>query len=304
MKRFATSILFLALLALACPVNAQATPPRPGAPIARDLQEYRSANPTHLTVHGPPPTAWQDATPLKLPAGVKEVTYESDGLQLKAWMSDIPADGKVHPAVVFCHGGFWFSNEDWGFLKPFLDAGFVVMAPRVRAENGNPGDFEYYYGEVDDVIAAGRFLSQQKGVDQRRIFVSGHSAGGDLAALAVMAPNPFALSAPIGAAIDMRMLVKLQDERHKQLIVFNAADLHEVEARSAMLFTASLRAPIVLIYGDRDIHEKSYNQFVALAHHFKKDASITVVPGNHGESLPNAIPGIVKLLQDYSPPAK
>ena len=117
-----------------------------------------------------------------------------------------------------------------------------------------------------------------------------------------MAPSPFALSVPIGAAIDMRMLVKLSDERHQQLVVFDASDIHEVELRSAMLFTASLRIPIVLIYGDRDVREKSYNQFVTLAHHFNKTASITVVPGNHGESLPNAIPEIIKLFKNYSSP--
>src|SRR5690242_13516263 len=146
----------IALLAMLLPLfaagiaNGQTSKPAP--PVARDLHEFRAAHPTHLQRHGPPPTAWQDPTPLKLPTGGKEVTYESDGLKLKAWLSDIPADGKLHPAVVFCHGGFWFGNEDWDVLQPFLDAGYVVMAPRVRGENGNPGDFEYYYGEVNDVV--------------------------------------------------------------------------------------------------------------------------------------------------------
>jgi dipeptidyl aminopeptidase/acylaminoacyl peptidase len=300
MNRLVLSIAFFAAVTMVCVVNAQ-TPASPSAPVARDLQEYRSAHPTHLTRHGPPPAAWQDPTPLTLPAGVKEVSYESDGLKLKAWLSDIPADGKAHPAVVFCHGGFWFGNEDWDVLQPFLNAGFVVMAPRVRGENGNPGDFEYYYGEVDDVIAAGRFLAEQKGIDKHRVFISGHSAGGDLATLAAMLPSPFALSAPIGATLDMRVMAKATDERHKQLVVFDAADPHEVDARCAMLFTASLRCPIALFHGDKDWGDKLQKQFVALAHHFKKDATLTVVPGTHGESLPNAIPGIIKVFQDYAP---
>jgi dienelactone hydrolase len=271
--------------------------------IARDLPSYRAEHPTHLTRHGPPPSMWQDPTPLQLPPGVKEVTYPSGALQLKAWVSDTPPDGKLHPAVVFCHGGFWFGNEDWDALKPFLDAGFVVMAPRVRAENGNPGEFEYYYGEVDDVIAAGQYLAQQPGVDKQRLFVSGHSAGGDLSTLAAMLPNPFAMSAPIGASLDMRIMAKAKDERHKQLVVFDPTDQAEVESRCALLFTNSLRCPIALFHGDQDWAPEIQNQFISLAHRFNKDATLTVVSGDHGESLPNAIPKIIELFAAYSPGA-
>jgi surfactin synthase thioesterase subunit len=69
-----------------------------------------------------------------------------------------------------------------------------------------------------------------------------------------------------------------------------------------MLFTASLKCPIALFHGDKDWGDKLQRQFVLLAHHFKKDATLTVVPGNHGESLPNAIPGIIKLFDAYQPP--
>ena len=277
--------------------------PNYAPPVARDLAEYRSKYPTRLTRQGPPPESWQDPTPLKLPAGVNEVTFDSGDLKLKAWLSAVPNDGHPHPAVVFCHGGFWFGNEDWDVLKPFLDAGFVVMAPRVRGENQNPGSFEYYRSQVDDVLAAGRYLATIKGIDKNRIFVSGHSAGGDLATLAVMVDGPFAMSAPIGAALDMRALVSLTDERHKQLVVFDPADPHEVESRCAVLFTASLRRPIVLFHGDKDWGDPIQKQFVFLAHHFKKEASLVVVPGNHGQSLPNAIPKVIELFQQYKVPA-
>jgi dipeptidyl aminopeptidase/acylaminoacyl peptidase len=294
-------IFTAALLVLALSGTASARASKPAPPVARDLHAFRAAHPTQLQKHGPPPRVWQDPTPLKLPAHVKEITYESDGMKLRAWLSVIPDDGKVHPAVVFCHGGFWFGNEDWDFLQPFLDAGYVVMAPRVRSENGNPGDFEYYYGEVDDVIAAGKYLAGQKGVDKTRIFISGHSAGADLATLAAMLPNPFAMSAPIGASLDMRIMAKASDDRHKQLVVFDPNDPNEVEARCAMLFTASLKCPIALFHGDKDWGDKVHKQFIGLAHYFHKEATLTVVPGNHGQSLPAAIPGIIQLFNNFQP---
>jgi dipeptidyl aminopeptidase/acylaminoacyl peptidase len=270
-------------------------------PATVDLAEYRAMFPTKLTRHGPPPRAWQSPGPLKLPSGVKEVTFQSGSLDLKGWLSQVPEDGQNHPAVVFCHGGFWFGNSDWDVLRPFIDEGFVVMAPRVRGENGNPGDFEYYYGEVDDVIAAGRFVAGLKGIDRSRIFVSGHSAGGDLATLSVMVDSPFAISAPIGATLDMRIMARATDDRHKQLVVFDPNDVHEVEARCAMLFTASLRSPIILFHGDRDWGGSLQTQFVNLARKSNRNATLVVVEGNHGQSLPNAIPKIIDAFRAYVP---
>jgi dipeptidyl aminopeptidase/acylaminoacyl peptidase len=300
-KFFAIVFVVLACVRLASTRKGASAPSEADTVFTHDLTEYRAQHPTRLNRQGPPPAAWQDPTPLRLPAGVREVTYQSGSLALKAWINNIPDDGRLRPAVVFCHGGFWFGNEDWDVLQPFLNAGFVVMAPRVRAENGNPGNFEYYYGEVDDAIAAGRFLARQKGVDPARLFISGHSAGGDLAALAAMKDNPFAMSAPIGAGLDARVLVQLEDDRHKQLVVFDAGDAHEVESRSALLFTSSMRCPVALFHGDKDWRDEIQKQFVALAHGFKKEASLNVVPGTHGESLPNAIPAIVTLFQGYKP---
>ena len=280
---------------IACLAPAQSVVPS-------DLAQYRQQYPTKLTTHGPPPAAWQDNTPLKLPPGVQEVTYESGNLKLKAWLSEIPNDGRLRPAVVFCHGGFWFSNDDWDVLAPFVKAGFVVLAPRVRGENGNPGNFEYYYGEVDDVIAAGRYLAGLKGVDPKRVFVSGHSAGGDLAVLAAMMDSPFAMSAPVGAVLDMQQAVRLRDPGHRALVVFDFHDKHEVAERNPMMFTPSLRIPLRLFHGNQDWGDAEQKEFVRLAQESKKDITLTIVAGGHGESLPNSIPNIIQLFKAYAPP--
>ena len=283
---------------------ASCRPVRLPIPDVQDLSGYRAKHPTHLSRRGPPPESWQDPTPLDLPTGVEEVVFPSGPLKLRAWLSQVPPDGQRHPAVVYCHGGFWFGNEDWTVLRPFLEAGFVVMAPRVRAENGNPGDFGYYDGEVDDVIAAGRFLAARSGVDPARVFVSGHSAGGDLAALAAEMDNPFAVSAPIGAVLDLRPLVHATDARHQDLVVFDPSNAHEVEARSALLFTASLRIPVCLFHGSRDWGESLQVRFVGAARSHQREASLTTVEGNHQESQVKAIPEIIKIFRQYVPKPK
>src|SRR5205814_8974861 len=110
-NRFILSVTLITALVGVPIADAQTPAPKPAAPVARDLEEYRKANPTHLTRHGPPPKAWQDPTPLKAPAGVKQVPYESGGLKLKAWLSDAPNEGKTNPAVDLCHGEVWIVND-------------------------------------------------------------------------------------------------------------------------------------------------------------------------------------------------
>jgi dipeptidyl aminopeptidase/acylaminoacyl peptidase len=87
------------------------------------------------------------------------------------------------PAVVYFHGGFAFGMSELDDCQPFLDAGFAVMTPTLRGENGNPGDFELFYGEVDDAQAAVLWLANQPRIDSTRIYTFGHSVGGGISAL-------------------------------------------------------------------------------------------------------------------------
>lgn len=116
------------------------------------------------------------------PAGVSTVEFPSGDLRLKAWVNAPRADhAKKRPAVVFLHGGFGFGKEDWDMTKPYRDAGFAVLAPMLRGENGQAGVYTLFYDEVDDVLAAGEYLRKQPYVDGERLFVAGHSVGGTLA---------------------------------------------------------------------------------------------------------------------------
>ena len=153
----------------------------------QDYAEARRNFQTVLQRHGPSP---QDFQPLGSPFGASRLSYQSGGLTLTAYISPPPADGVKHPAVLFLHGGFAFGDDDWEMARPYRDAGFVVLAPVLRGENGQPGDFTLFFEEVNDVLAAAEALSQVSYVDVQHMFVAGHSAGGTLAALAAMAGGP------------------------------------------------------------------------------------------------------------------
>jgi hypothetical protein len=124
------------------------------------------------------------------PDGFDVVHYSSTGgdgkeTQLLAWLSmpkDADTDTAV-PAVVYFHSGHSLGASDCESARIFLNAGFAVLLPALRGENGNPGQFEMFWGEVDDGLAAVRWFANQKLIDRERIYTFGHSAGGGISAM-------------------------------------------------------------------------------------------------------------------------
>ena len=99
------------------------------------------------------------------------VQYDSPKGKLAAYLGNPPEDGKDHPAIIWCFGGFSNSIGDtaWQDATPdndqsansFRKAGIVMMYPSLRGGNENPGFKEGFYGEVDDILAP-RASSQSK----------------------------------------------------------------------------------------------------------------------------------------------
>ena len=128
--------------------------------------------------------------------------YETDLGPMNAMVS-IPADeSKKHAAIVWITGGFpaggagsyvWEpadSRNDQS-ARAYREQGIVMMYPALRGSCGNPGYQEGFLGEVNDVIAAAKFLQQLDYVDSDRIFLGGHSTGGTLALLVAESTDIF-----------------------------------------------------------------------------------------------------------------
>lgn len=77
-----------------------------------------------------------------------------------------------------------------------------------RGESGNPGRFEAFYGEVDDLLAAAAFVKALPYVDPARVYIAGRGTGGTLALLAaatnddVRAVFSFGGAPDVGEALD------------------------------------------------------------------------------------------------------
>lgn len=176
-------------------------------------------------------------------------------------------DGSV---LVFIHGGYWRSldKKDFSFLAPaWVDAGVSLvvvnygLAPAVTMER-----------IVQQMLAASAWLyrhAEEYGMDEERLFVSGHSAGGHLAAMMLAALWPvYDRSLPkdlykgalaVSGVYDLRPLVQVD---------WLQGDLRLDEATALKLSPAFLppatRAPLALAVGGLESSEfKRQNALLA-----------------------------------------
>jgi dipeptidyl aminopeptidase/acylaminoacyl peptidase len=206
-------------------------------------------------------------------------------LRLRAWVGrPTEANGK-QPAVLFLHGGFAFDLDDWAVSRPFRDAGFVVLAPMLRGENGQPGSFTLFYDELDDVLAAAEFLCKQPDVDASRLHVAGVSAGGTLALLAVEASRRFRAAASISASPDQALLV-----RHAKVdLPFDKGNPRELQLRSPLAYAASFRCPVRIFYATQDHFVLTSQRTAEVAKERGLDVEAVRLDGDHGSIVPAAV---------------
>jgi dienelactone hydrolase len=137
----------------------------------------------------------RQTTPLPDPPGhlfVRSDYKNPQNYTLHGYVSPDPNDGRRHPAIIWLTGGdtnslsdFWTPGPDQNdqSARAFREAGIVMAFPILRGGNGRASAKEFFYGEVDDVLAAAEQLARLSYVDPQRIYLGGHSTGGTLALL-------------------------------------------------------------------------------------------------------------------------
>ncbi|QLR72979.1 prolyl oligopeptidase family serine peptidase [Citrobacter freundii] len=139
---------------------------------------------------------------------------------MTTYVTPDPKDGKRHPAVIWISGGygglsdsedfFWreHDRDDDQSASAFRKAGLVVMLPSFRGEDKNPGRYEMFYGELDDIEAAFDWLSKLSYVDPERIYLAGHSTGGTRVLLASEYSTKFRGYFSLGGIPDLKARVE------------------------------------------------------------------------------------------------
>jgi alpha/beta superfamily hydrolase len=149
---------------------------------ARDLRERSSAAAQGCSI--------LSRTRLPAPSGlvVEQITSSSGALSVRGVIVR-PADARVHPVILFAHGGFTgMGTPDWNapagscpvcdILKALASAGYAVAASSYRGEDGSGGSVEVCQGEVDDVANLACAVAHEPWADGRfAAYGVSHGAG-------------------------------------------------------------------------------------------------------------------------------
>lgn len=293
-----TGLVSCAIASAAMPSGAAAADfPVPAAlPLAKtDYAQARKHFHTSLLRKGPSP---EKSEPLGTPPGSRRVTYPGgpDGsIELIAWLSDYQQSAKLMPAVLFLHGGNATGDGHWALMKPYWDAGFVVLLPSFRGENGQEGNYSGFYDETSDALAAATYLENLPGVDRDRIFLAGHSNGGTLALLASMTRS-FRASVPISAGVNSWRYFG----RYSSEMPFDPTDPKEFMMRSSVCFAPSLKCPTLLLRGDAERpFDADHELLMERARAARVSIDKKILPGNHNGVVPGAVVESIRFFSQF-----
>jgi alpha/beta superfamily hydrolase len=195
--------------------------------------------------------------PLTIPPAkiFKNIKYPAASGELAAYLSPDPENGKKHPAIIWIGGGDCNSIKDSWSPQPrnndqsaaaFRQAGIVTMFPSLRGGNNNPGHKEGFYGEVEDILAAVKYLEKQDYVDPKRIYLGGHSTGGTMVLLVAEYSDRFRGVFSFGAVANVANY-----GQDSGFLPFDLADRKEVELRSPIHWLHWIGSPTWVFEGSK-----------------------------------------------------
>ena len=137
-------------------------------------------------------------------------------------------------------------NDQTG--KAFREAGIIMMIPSFRGENANPGQYEMFYGEINDLESAREYLAKMPYVDPARIYVAGHSTGGTKVLLGNEFSNGFRAAFSLGGIPDLKL--RIEGGSMMVAVPFNQSNPEEFRLRSPRTFITSLHSPTFYFEGE------------------------------------------------------
>jgi arylformamidase len=178
------------------------------------------------------------------------------------YLPDANPGGRALPVLCLIHGGAWANGyKEWmGFMAPaFCSLPAIVVSISHRLAPGTK--FPEPLNDVLDALAYVARRAPEFGGDPARVFLSGHSSGGHLAALAtvrvdlarergVPANVPvacFPLSAPYDLSSD--------DPVRRQKVLAFLADFAQHRDASPLFHVHRMKTPFLVAWGTNDLPE-------------------------------------------------
>jgi dipeptidyl aminopeptidase/acylaminoacyl peptidase len=238
------------------------------------------------------------------PDGCKIVNYPAPLGSFPAIITNPITTGVKLPAIIWITGGFDNSIGDvWTPQDPsndqtasaFAKAGIVTMYPSLRGGNDNPGFEELCFGEVNDIVAAAKYLASLPYVDPHRIYLGGHSTGGTLALLLAETTNRFRAVFSFGP-------VDAIGKYGMDSLPFDYNNKQELLLRSPVMYMDAVSVPTFVVEAADTPSNIDCVQYLA-AHSSNPQLHFYSMPGyDHFSELAVSTPIVAqKILQDSGP---
>jgi dipeptidyl aminopeptidase/acylaminoacyl peptidase len=172
--------------------------------------------------------------------------------------------GERPPLVVMSHGGP--TSQTTRALnfdrQAFTSRGFGVVDVNYRGSNGYGREYmrkldgQWGIYDVDDCIAAARYLVERGDVDEKRLAIRGGSAGGYTTLCALVFHPVFSAGASYFGVGDLEALArdthKFESRYLDRLVAPYPAGLDVYKERSPVYFTDRIRSPLIVLQGEDD----------------------------------------------------
>ena len=191
------------------------------------------------------------------------------------------------PIVIYFHGGAWRGGVAEGFAwvaEPFVNAGAHVVVPEYSHVQDVGDDLSVLGGEVRRAVAWVYENAESFSGDRDRIFISGHSAGGHLAAVTATTDwaGEFGLPSNLirGGLIASGMfdLEPVRLSSRSEYVLFTDETVDDLSPQRHL---DQLHAPLLIGYGTLETPEfqRQSRDFAAAAREAGKDVELLVAEG-------------------------
>jgi dipeptidyl aminopeptidase/acylaminoacyl peptidase len=278
-----------------------------GSDAARELTDTRTAEYKAIV--------WNPPEIIKIPS-----THFNGVIYAKVYRDAASAASAKHPAVIFIHGAGYTQNVHLRYPYYFREQmfntllarqGYVVLDLDYRASSGYGRDWrtaiyrQMGHPELDDLLDAKKWLTEQASADPKRIGLYGGSYGGFMTLMALFrAPGEFAAGAALRPVTDW-----MQYDHNYTSAILNDPVIDPIAyARSSPIeFAEGLRDPLLICHGvidDNVLFEDSMRLYQRLIELHKDDFTISPYPlDRHGFSNPDSwldeYKRIYRLFQAY-----
>ncbi|MCI0422959.1 MAG: prolyl oligopeptidase family serine peptidase [Acidobacteria bacterium] len=192
----------------------------------------------------------------------EEVNFKSiDGMKIYGNLYRPKGNGPF-PAIVRVHGGLHGQaqsrRQDY-----FVDNGYVVLDVDYRGSEGHGKDYRNKLTmadkELDDVLAAAKFLQTLPVVQKEKLAIMGDSRGGYITYSVIARQNPFKAAVAISGFTDLIKQYEYEAEiapNFMQIQKLMKGSPYTMEEKfkdlSPVSFASRINVPVLLLHGNND----------------------------------------------------